>query len=79
MLHIIHLHTPGRALQQNLARVQRQWDGAPEDHQRNEGARRGVCVEALGVAGLPDDDGGNDDANVVDRIAYYVDQDPEHA
>lgn len=79
MLHIVHLHATGRALEQDLARVQRQWDGAPKNHEGDEGARCGVCVEALRVAGLPDNDGGDDDANVVDRVAYEVDQDAEHA
>lgn len=79
MLHIIHLHTPGCALQQDLARVQCQWDGAPKDHQGDESARRGVCVEALGEPGLPDDHGSDDDAYVVDGIANDVDEDPKHA
>lgn len=79
MLHIIHFYTSGCALQQDLARVEGQRDGAPKNHEGDEGACCRVCVEALGEAGLPDNHGGDNDANVVDGVANDVDQDPEHA
>lgn len=79
VLHVVNFHAPGRALQQNGPRVLGEWDGAEEDHQGDEHARRRVRVEARVALGLPDDDGGDDDANVVDGVADDVDQDAHHA
>lgn len=79
MLHIVDLNTPGGALEQDGPGVLGQRDGADEDHYRDEHARRRVGVEPGLGARLPDDDGGDDDADVVDGIADDVDEDAEHA
>lgn len=79
MLHVVDLHPARCALQQDGACVLGERNGADEDHQRDEGAGRGVRVEARLGGGLPDDDGGDDDADVVDGVADHVDEDPEHA
>lgn len=75
MLDIIDFHTSWRALEQNCPGLPREWYGAQEDHQGNKGACSRVSVKSLLVTRLPDDDGGNNDADVVDGIAYHVNED----
>lgn len=79
MLHVVDLDAPGGALEQDGARVLGQRDGADEDHDGYEHARRGVGVKPGLGARLPDDDGGDDDADVVDGVADDVDEDAQHA
>lgn len=79
MLHIVDLDTPRRTLEEDCPRVLGQRDGADEDHYGDEHARRGVSVEPGLAARLPDDDGGNNDADVVDGVSDNVDKYPEHA
>lgn len=75
MLHVVDLDAPGGALEQDGAGVLGQWEGADEDHDGDEHARRRVGVEAGLGTRLPDDDGGNDNADVVDGVADDVDED----
>lgn len=79
MLHIVDFHAAGRTLQQDCARVLGEWDGAEEDHQGNEHARSRVRVEPRVAFGLPNHDGGDNDADVVDRVADDMDQNSHHA
>lgn len=79
MLHIVDLNTSRRALEEDGPRVLGQRDGADEDHYCDEHARRRISVKSGFAAGLPDDDGGNDNADVVDGVADDVDEYPEHA
>lgn len=79
MLHIVDDDTLGCALKQNLAGVLRLLDGYAKNHKGDEGTSCRVCIEALGGGCLPDDDGGDDDADVVDGIADDMDQNSEHA
>lgn len=79
MLDVVDLDTSRGALEQDSARVLGQRDGADKDHYRDEHARRRVGVEPGLGARLPDDDGGDDDADVVDCVADDVDEDAEHA
>lgn len=79
MLHVVDFNTPGCALEEDGPRVLGQRDGADEDHDGDEHARSRVGIEPGLGACLPDDYGGNNDADVVDGIADDVDEDTEHA
>lgn len=79
MLHVVNLNASGGALEQDGPGVLGQGDGADEDHYRDEHACRRVGVEAGLGARLPDDDGGYDDADVVDGVADDVNEDAEHS
>lgn len=68
MLHVLDLHAPWGALEEDGARVPCQRYGTYEDHDGDEHARRRVCVVACFVLRLPDDDGGNNDTDVVDGV-----------
>lgn len=79
MLHIVNLDASGGALEQDSPRVLGQWNGTDEDHDCDEHARRRVRVEpGLGTR-LPDDDGCDDDTNIVDGVADDMDENTEHA
>lgn len=79
MLHIVDYHPFGRALKQDLATILCLRYSYAKDHDGDEGTSCGICVEALRGRGLPDDDGRDDDADVVDGITDDMDQHPEHA
>lgn len=79
MLHVVDLDTSGGTLEQDGPGVLGQRDGADEDHYSDEHARRRVRVEPGLGARLPDDHGGNDDADVVDGVADDVDENAEHS
>lgn len=79
MLYVVNLNTSRGALEQDGTGVLGQRDGADEDHYRDKHARRRVGVEPGLGARLPDDDGGDDDTDVVDGVADDVDEDAEHA
>jgi hypothetical protein len=68
-----------RALQQDLAAVLDQGPRRAQDHERDAHADGRVGVESSGGRGEPDDDGGDDDAHVVERIPENVEQRPHHA
>lgn len=69
MLHIVEEDPGGCALKQDVARTLRLRDGNTKDHESDEGTRCWVCIETLWRGGLPDDDGGDDDTDVVDGVA----------
>jgi hypothetical protein len=76
VLDIIDLDAERRRLQQNLAAALRQGDGGEQDHDGDPHTNSWIGVEALIRLDEPDDDGGNDDADIVDCIADDVN---EHA
>lgn len=78
VLHVIDFYAPRRALQQDCPRVLCEWYGAEEDHQGDKHACCRVRVETRITFGLPDNDGGDNDANVVDGVANDMDQNSHH-
>lgn len=79
VLDILEIHTKRRTLQQDQARVLDQRERREEDHDGDEEAHGGVRVEAGLALGLPDGDSDDHDADVVDRVAGYVEDHAEHA
>jgi len=79
MLHVVDFNTPRCTLEEDGPRILGQRDGAEEDHYCDEHARRWIGIEPGLTARLPDDDGGNDDADVVDGVADDMDEDAQHA
>lgn len=79
MLHIVNLHAARRALQQDGARVLGEGDSAAENHEGDEHARCRVRVEACVALGLPNHDGGDNNADVIDCVANDMNQNSHHA
>lgn len=78
MFDIIDLNAARSALKQDSTRVLDERQGSQQNHNRDAHARTGIGVEPGWIMGLPDDHGGNDDADVVDSISDDVDQNTKH-
>lgn len=75
VLDILDLDAQRRRLEEDLAAALRQGHRGDQDHDGDPHTNRWIGVEATGRLDEPDDDCGNDDADVVDCVADDVDQD----
>lgn len=79
MLDVAQVDPLRRALQQDLAAVFDQRQRGEEDHERDAQPDGRIGVETPRRRGKPDDDGGDDDAYVVDGVAEHMQQGTLHA
>ena len=79
VLDVPQVDAAGGALQQDGAAVLDEGQRREQDHDGDAHARAGVGVEARRVVGLPDHQGGDDDADVVEGVADDVGEHAEHA
>lgn len=79
VLDIAEVDALRRALEQDLAAVLHQGHGGEQDHDGDAHADGGIGIEAGVGAGEPDDDGGDDDAHVVEGVPEDVEHGAHHA
>lgn len=79
VLDVAEVDALGCTLEQDLAAVLDQGHGREQNHDRDAHADGGIGVEARRRVGEPDDDGGDDDAHVVEGVPDDVEHGAHHA
>lgn len=75
----IEIEVEGRCLEEDAAGGGDEGVGGEEDHEGDGEADGGVGVETRGGVGVGDDEGDDDNADVVDGVGDDVEEDAEHA